>query len=160
MGICGAPGAGKSSLIEKLGLYLTNELKLRTAVLAIDPSSKRTGGSILGDKTRMDELSQHEMAYVRPSPTRGVLGGVALNTSEVSLLCEHVGYDIILIETVGLGQSEIEVDNCVDFVIYVVPPGSGDGLQGSKKGVMEIADLILINKYDGEYKKVCQRLKR
>ena len=103
MGICGAPGAGKSTLIEKLGLYLTNTLNLRTAVLAVDPSSKRTGGSILGDKTRMDELALHDMAYVRPSPTRGILGGVALNTSEVSLLCEHVGYDVILIETVGVG---------------------------------------------------------
>jgi len=132
----------------------------KVAVLAIDPSSQRTGGSILGDKTRMDELSIETNAFVRPSPTRGVLGGVALNTSEVQLLCEHVGYDIILVETVGVGQSEIEVDNVVDFVVFVVPPGSGDSLQGSKKGVMEIADLICINKYDTEYKKVCQRLKR
>ena len=127
----------------------------KVAVLAIDPSSQRTGGSILGDKTRMDELSIETNAFVRPSPTRGVLGGVALNTSEVQLLCEHVGYDIILVETVGVGQSEIEVDNVVDFVVFVVPPGSGDSLQGSKKGVMEIADLICINKYDTEYKKVC-----
>ena len=132
----------------------------KVAVLAIDPSSQRTGGSILGDKTRMDELSIETNAFVRPSPTRGVLGGVALNTSEVQLLCEHVGYDIILVETVGVGQSEIEVDNVVDFVVFVVPPVSGDSLQGSKKGVMEIADLICINKYDTEYKKVCQRLKR
>lgn len=155
IGICGAPGAGKSSLIEKLGLYITQEQNKRLAVLAIDPSSQRTGGSILGDKTRMDELSFEEKAYVRPSPTRGVLGGVALNTSDVQRLCEHVGYDCIIIETVGVGQSEIEIDNVVDFVVYVVPPGSGDGLQGAKKGVMEIADLICINKYDSEYKKVC-----
>ena len=103
----------------------------------------------------MDQLSLEDNAYVRPSPTRGVLGGVALNTSEVQLLCEHVGYDIILVETVGVGQSEIEINNIVDFVVFVVPPGSGDSLQGSKKGVMEIADLICINKYDDEYKKVC-----
>lgn len=108
----------------------------------------------------MEELSCNENAYVRPSPTRGVLGGIALNTSEVQLLCEHVGYDVILVETVGVGQSEIAIDNVVDFVVFVVPPGSGDGLQGAKKGVMEIADLVCINKYDTEYKKVCQRLKR
>ena len=128
IGICGAPGAGKSSVIEKLGLHLTRELNLNIAVLAIDPSSQRTGGSILGDKTRMDELSNEPKAYVRPSPTRGVLGGIALNTSEVQLLCEHVGFDVILVETVGVGQSEIAIDSCVDFVVYIVPPGSGDAL--------------------------------
>ena len=159
IGICGAPGAGKSSVIEKLGLHIVNQGN-KLAVLAVDPSSQRTGGSILGDKTRMDELSQHENAYVRPSPTRGVLGGVALNTSEVQLLCEHIGFDVILIETVGVGQSEIEINNIVDFVVFIIPPGSGDSLQGSKKGVMEIADLICVNKYDEEYKRPCQRLKR
>ena len=128
IGICGAPGAGKSSLIEKIGLQMIREKGKKVAVLAIDPSSQRTGGSILGDKTRMDELSIEENAFVRPSPTRGVLGGVALNTSEVQLLCEHVGYDVILVETVGVGQSEIEIDNVVDFVVFVVPPGSGDSL--------------------------------
>mmetsp|Transcript_34649 Transcript_34649/g.53013 ORF Transcript_34649/g.53013 Transcript_34649/m.53013 type:complete len:160 (-) Transcript_34649:246-725(-) len=108
----------------------------------------------------MEELSTEEKAFVRPSPTRGILGGVALNTAEVQLLCEHVGYDVILVETVGVGQSEIEIENVVDMVIYVVPPGSGDSLQGSKKGVMEIADLVVVNKYDEEYKQVCRRLKR
>ena len=154
IGICGAPGAGKSSVIEKLGLHIVNQGK-RLAVLAVDPSSQRTGGSILGDKTRMDELSLIEEAYVRPSPTRGILGGVALNTAEVQLLCEHVGFDVILIETVGVGQSEIEINNIVDFVVFIIPPGSGDSLQGSKKGVMEIADIICVNKYDDEYKRVC-----
>ena len=114
----------------------------------------------MGDKTRMDELSLEKKAFVRPSPTRGILGGVALNTSEVQLLCEHAGFDAIVTETVGVGQSEIEVDHVSDFVVYVVPPGSGDGLQGAKKGVMEIADLILINKFDGDYKPVCRGLKR
>lgn len=129
-------------------------------MLAIDPSSERTGGSILGDKTRMEQLALEDSAFVRPSPTRGVLGGVALNTGEVQSLCEHVGYEAVLIETVGVGQSEIEIDHNVDFVVFVVPPGSGDGLQGSKKGVMEIADLICINKYDGDFKPVCRSLKR
>lgn len=108
----------------------------------------------------MDELSLIDNAYVRPSPTRGILGGVALNTAEVQLLCEHVGFDVILIETVGVGQSEIEINNIVDFVVFIVPPGSGDSLQGSKKGVMEIADIICVNKYDEEYKRPCERLKR
>ena len=96
----------------------------------------------------MDQLSHDDRAYVRPSPTKGILGGVALNTYEVSLLCEHVGFDVVLVETVGVGQSEIEIEHCVDFVVYIVPPGSGDSLQGAKKGVMEIADLICVNKYD------------
>ena len=158
IGICGAPGAGKSSIIEKLGLHIVREQNRKLAVLTIDPSSERTGGSILGDKTRMDELSLESNAFVRPSPTRGVLGGVALNTSEVQVLCEHTGYDAVIIETVGVGQSEIDINQVADFIVYVVPPGSGDGLQGSKKGVMEIADMICINKYDGDYKPVCQRL--
>ena len=160
IGLCGSPGAGKSSLIEKLGLYITEELKLNLAVLTIDPSSQRSGGSILGDKTRMERLAFVDNAYVRPSPTRGILGGIALNTGDVQQLCERVGYDAIIVETVGVGQSEIEIDNVVDFVVYVVPPGSGDGLQGSKKGVMEIADMVCINKYDSDYKRVCERLKR
>lgn len=147
-------------MIEKLGLFITQEEKKKLAVLAIDPSSERSGGSILGDKTRMDHLSLEPNAFVRPSPTRGILGGVALNTGEVQLLCEHSGYDAVIIETVGVGQSEIEINSVVDFVVYVVPPGSGDGLQGSKKGVMEIADLVCINKYDGDYKQVCKRLQR
>ena len=129
-------------------------------MLAIDPSSQRTGGSILGDKTRMDLLTQEPDAYVRPSPTRGILGGVSLTTGEVQLLCEHSGYDAIIIETVGVGQSEIEIDQLADFVVYVVPPGSGDALQGAKKGVMEIADLIVVNKFDGGFKPTCRALKR
>lgn len=108
----------------------------------------------------MERLSFVDNAYVRPSPTRGILGGIALNTGDVQQLCERVGFDAIIVETVGVGQSEIEIDNVVDFVVYVVPPGSGDGLQGSKKGVMEIADLVVVNKYDSEYKRVCERLKR
>lgn len=160
IGICGSPGAGKSSLIEVLGLYITETLGKRLAVLAIDPSSQRSGGSILGDKTRMEKLSFVDNAYVRPSPTRGMLGGLALNTGDVQQLCERAGFDAIIVETVGVGQSEIEIENIADFVVYVVPPGSGDSLQGAKKGVMEIADLVVINKYDTEYKKVCERLKR
>eukprot|EP00347_Sterkiella_histriomuscorum_P017846 403347749 len=160
IGICGSPGAGKSSLIEKLGLYIAEELNLNLAVLTIDPSSQRSGGSILGDKTRMEKLSFVENAFIRPSPTRGMLGGLALNTGDVQQLCERTGYDAIVVETVGVGQSEIEIENVADFVVYVVPPGSGDGLQGAKKGIMEIADLVVINKYDTEYKKVCERLKR
>ena len=160
IGICGAPGAGKSSVIEKLGLHIVNEQNKKLAVLAIDPSSQRTGGSILGDKTRMDELSKCEKAYVRPSPTKGILGGIALNTAEVELLCEHAGFDVILIETVGLGQSEITIDSVVDVVVFIVPPGSGDSLQGAKKGIMEIADVVCVNKYDGNFKKPCELMKR
>ena len=129
-------------------------------MLAIDPSSKRTGGSILGDKTRMDKLSYEPNAFIRPTPSRGVLGGVALETSSVTLLFENCGYKSIVVESVGVGQSEIEIDNVVDFVVYVVPPGAGDGLQGAKKGIMEVADLIVVNKYDGDFKPVCKRVKR
>lgn len=108
----------------------------------------------------MDKLSFSENAFVRPSPTRGMLGGIALNTGDVQQLCERVGFDAIIVETVGVGQSEIEIENIADFVVYVVPPGSGDSLQGAKKGVMEIADMVVINKYDSDYKKICERLKR
>ena len=108
----------------------------------------------------MERLAFVDKAYVRPSPTRGILGGIALNTGDVQQLCERVGFDAIIVETVGVGQSEIEIDNVVDFVVYVVPPGSGDGLQGSKKGVMEIADLVCVNKYDSDYKRLCERMKR
>lgn len=160
IGLCGSPGAGKSSLIEKLGLHISEELNIGLAVLTIDPSSQRSGGSILGDKTRMERLSYIENAYVRPSPTRGILGGIALNTGDVQQLCERAGYDAIIVETVGVGQSEIEIDTVSDFVVYVVPPGSGDSLQGAKKGVMEIADLVVVNKYDSDYKRICERLKR
>ncbi|CAI2372222.1 unnamed protein product [Moneuplotes crassus] len=158
IGICGAPGSGKSSLIEKIGMSLINE-GMKVAVLAIDPSSAKTGGSILGDKTRMEYLSREVNAFVRPSPTKGYLGGVSLNTNEIVTLCEHVGFDAVLIETVGVGQSEIEIDTVSDFVVYVVPPASGDELQASKKGVMEIADCVVINKFDSEYEKSCRVVK-
>ena len=108
----------------------------------------------------MDELQGLKNAYIRPSPTRGVLGGIALTTGSVLQLCERAGFDVVIVETVGVGQSEIEIDNVVDFVVHVIPPGSGDSLQGSKKGVMEISDLVVINKYDGDYKRPCERLKR
>eukprot|EP00826_Nyctotherus_ovalis_P064393 TRINITY_DN9444_c0_g3_i9.p1 TRINITY_DN9444_c0_g3~~TRINITY_DN9444_c0_g3_i9.p1 ORF type:complete len:280 (-),score=68.44 TRINITY_DN9444_c0_g3_i9:302-1141(-) len=158
VGLCGSPGAGKSSLIEQLGLHICGKGH-RLAVLAIDPSSRSTGGSILGDKTRMEKLAVEPKAFVRPSPTRGVMGGLALSTSEMTLFCENIGFDVILIETVGLGQNETEVDNVADVIVYVIPPGSGDDLQGDKKGVMEIADIIAVNKYDGPFEMACKKLK-
>ncbi|KAI8607118.1 ArgK protein, partial [Chytriomyces sp. MP71] len=148
IGLSGSPGVGKSSFIETFGMFLI-EKGHRVAVLAVDPSSARTGGSILGDKTRMTELSRHDNAYVRPSPSRGTLGGVARNTSDAILLCEAAGYDIILVETVGVGQSETMVADMVDMFTLLVAPGGGDELQGMKKGIMELADLILVNKSDG-----------
>lgn len=148
VGVAGPPGAGKSTLIEAVGMRLVQQGH-RVAVVAIDPSSSRTGGSILGDKTRMTELSRHPHAFVRPSPTSGALGGVAQHTHDVILLCEGGGYDIVLVETVGLGQSEVTVDSCVDMLWLVVPPGGGDELQGVKKGIVEVADVILVNKADG-----------
>ncbi|EQC39509.1 LAO/AO transport system ATPase [Saprolegnia diclina VS20] len=151
IGIAGPPGAGKSTFIETLGLSLTKKGH-KVAVLAIDPSSSVTGGSILGDKTRMTHLSNSPDAFVRPSPTRGTLGGVAQHTNEIVLLCEACGYDIVLVESVGLGQSEIIIDDTVDMVMLLVPPAGGDELQGSKKGIMEIADVVVVNKADGELK--------
>ncbi|DBA00896.1 TPA: hypothetical protein N0F65_006096 [Lagenidium giganteum] len=151
LGIAGPPGAGKSTFIETLGLHLTAK-NHRVTVLAIDPSSSRTGGSILGDKTRMTNLSNDPNAFVRPSPSRGTLGGVAQHTNDIVLLCEAAGYDIVLVESVGLGQSEIVIDDTVDMVMLLVPPAGGDELQGSKKGIMEIADIIVVNKADGELK--------
>ncbi|KAF0693010.1 Aste57867_15959 [Aphanomyces stellatus] len=151
VGIAGPPGAGKSTFIEALGLNLTQKGH-KVAVLAIDPSSSVTGGSILGDKTRMTHLSNSPHAFVRPSPTRGTLGGVAQHTNEIVLLCEASGYDVVLVESVGLGQSEIIIDDTVDMVMLLVPPAGGDELQGSKKGIMEIADVVVVNKADGELK--------
>lgn len=151
LGIAGPPGAGKSTFIETLGLNLTAQGH-RVAVLAIDPSSSRSGGSILGDKTRMTYLSNDPRAFVRPSPSRGTLGGVAQHTNDIVLLCEAAGHDIILVESVGLGQSEIVIDDTVDMVMLLVPPAGGDELQGSKKGIMEIADVVVVNKADGELK--------
>ncbi len=150
LGITGVPGAGKSCLIEALGNYLIEKHGHKVAVLAIDPSSERTGGSILGDKTRMATLAASEMAFIRPSPSRGSFGGVAQRTREAMLLCEAAGYRTIIVETVGVGQSETAVHNMVDFFLLVTLAGAGDELQGIKRGVMELADLVAINKADGE----------
>lgn len=157
VGITGVPGAGKSSLIEVLGNHLITECGEKVAVLAIDPSSERTGGSILGDKTRMATLATSDMAFVRPSPSRGSFGGVAQHTREAMLLCEAAGYRNIIVETVGVGQSETAVHNMVDFFLLLTLPGAGDELQGIKRGVMELADLVAINKADGENMAAAER---
>lgn len=149
IGISGVPGAGKSTFIEALGLHLTG-LGHRVAVLAVDPSSQLSGGSILGDKTRMELLSRDPNAFIRPSPSGDTLGGVARKTRETMLLCEAAGYDVVIVETVGVGQSEITVASMVDFFLLLQIAGAGDELQGIKKGVMEIADAILVNKADGD----------
>ncbi|MDX1733437.1 MAG: methylmalonyl Co-A mutase-associated GTPase MeaB [Halioglobus sp.] len=149
IGITGVPGVGKSTFIEAFGLYLIEQGK-RVAVLAVDPSSPIAGGSIMGDKTRMEELSRREEAFIRPSPSEGALGGVAQKTRETMLLCEAAGYDVILVETVGVGQSEYQVAGMVDFFMVLMLPGGGDELQGIKKGIMELADALVINKADGE----------
>lgn len=148
VGISGVPGVGKSTFIENLGLRLIQQGH-RVAVLAIDPSSQRSGGSILGDKTRMQNLSLNENAYIRPSPTSGHLGGVSRVTRESLLLCEAAGFDVILVETVGVGQSETVVSEMVDCYLVLMLPGAGDELQGIKKGVLELADIIAVNKADG-----------
>ncbi|AQA18881.1 ATPase/protein kinase [Halioglobus japonicus] len=149
IGITGVPGVGKSTFIEAFGLFLIAQGK-RVAVLAVDPSSPIAGGSILGDKTRMEELSRREEAFIRPSPSEGALGGVAQKTRETMLLCEAAGYDVILVETVGVGQSEYQVAGMVDFFMVLMLPGGGDELQGIKKGIMELADALVINKADGD----------
>jgi LAO/AO transport system kinase len=149
IGITGVPGAGKSTFIESFGTYLTSTGR-KLAVLAIDPSSERSRGSILGDKTRMEELSSDPNAYIRPSPSSGSLGGVARKTRETILLCEAAGFDTILIETVGVGQSETVVHSMVDFFLLIQIAGAGDELQGIKRGIMEMADAIVINKADGD----------
>ena len=149
IGVTGMPGAGKSTFIENFGLWLLGKGH-RVAVLAIDPSSTISRGSILGDKTRMEELSRHPDSFIRPSPSGGTLGGVARKTRETIILCEAAGFDIVLIETVGVGQSEVTVRSMVDFFLLMQIPGAGDELQGIKKGVMELADLVVVNKADGE----------
>ncbi len=149
IGISGVPGAGKSTFIEAFGLHLTS-LGHKVAVLAVDPSSQISGGSILGDKTRMEELSRDPHAFIRPSPAGETLGGVARKTRETMLICEAAGYDVIIVETVGVGQSEITVASMVDLFILLQLTGAGDELQGIKRGVMEIADAIIINKAEGE----------
>ncbi|WP_427911908.1 methylmalonyl Co-A mutase-associated GTPase MeaB [Ramlibacter sp. MMS24-I3-19] len=147
LGISGVPGVGKSTFIEALGLFLIAQGH-RVAVLTIDPSSSVSGGSILGDKTRMEQLSVHEKAYIRPSPSGGTLGGVAEKTREAMLVCEAAGYDIVIVETVGVGQSEIAVAGMTDMFVLIQLPNAGDDLQAIKKGVMELADLVAINKSD------------
>ncbi len=147
LGISGVPGVGKSTFIETLGLYLINQGH-RVAVLTIDPSSTVSGGSILGDKTRMEKLSMHESAYIRPSPSSGTLGGVAEKTREAMLVCEAAGFDVVMVETVGVGQSETAVQGMTDMFVLLQLPNAGDDLQAIKKGVMELADLVAINKAD------------
>jgi LAO/AO transport system kinase len=149
IGISGVPGAGKSTFIEAFGMSLLSQGH-KVAVLAVDPSSQISGGSILGDKTRMEELSRQADAFIRPSPTGGTLGGVARKTRETMLLCEAAGYDVIIVETVGVGQSEITVASMVDFFLLLQLPNAGDELQGIKRGVMEIADAIVVNKAEGD----------
>ena len=149
IGITGVPGVGKSTLIEALGLFIAGEGR-KTAVLAVDPSSRQTKGSILGDKTRMEKLSTHPDAFIRPSPAAGTLGGVARKTRETIILCEAAGFDTILVETVGVGQSETAVHSMVDFFLLLMLAGAGDELQGIKRGIMEMADLIAITKADGK----------
>jgi LAO/AO transport system kinase len=149
IGITGIPGAGKSTLIDALGMLMVDQ-GYRVAVLAIDPSSSRSGGSILGDKTRMERLSQHPNAFIRPSPTGGTLGGVGRRTRETLVLCEAAGFDRVLIETVGIGQSELAVDRMTDVNLLLMIGGAGDELQGIKRGIMEAADLIVLTKTDGD----------
>jgi LAO/AO transport system kinase len=149
LGITGAPGAGKSTTIDVLGTYLTDKGH-KVAVLAVDPSSTRTGGSILGDKTRMARLASDANAFVRPSPSSGTLGGVAAKTRETMLVCEAAGYDVVIVETVGIGQSETAVADMTDFFLVLMLPGAGDELQGLKKGIVELADMIAVNKADGD----------
>ena len=160
IGITGVPGVGKSTFIESFGLYLLEEQAKKVAVLAVDPSSQRSKGSILGDKTRMNELSTHPSAFIRPSPSSGSLGGVAHHSRESIILCEAAGFDTIIVETVGVGQSEIEVKEMTDFFLLLMLAGAGDELQGIKRGIMEMADGMLINKADGENLISAKRAKR
>ena len=157
LGISGAPGVGKSTFIEALGTSLTKAGR-QVAVLAVDPSSLRSGGSILGDKTRMEELARDPRAFIRPSPSGGTLGGVARRSREVVLLCEAAGHDVVIVETVGVGQSEIAVAAMVDSFVLLLAPGGGDELQGIKRGIMEIADLVVVNKADGDLERAAHAM--
>ena len=156
IGLSGTPGVGKSTFVEAFGMLLV-ETGLRVAVLAVDPSSARSGGSILGDKTRMERLSRHPRAFIRPSPSRAQMGGVARRTREAVALCEAAGFDVILIETVGVGQSETMVAGLCDLFLLLMAPAGGDELQGVKRGIMEMADIILVNKADGDLLPVATR---
>ncbi|MDZ4866643.1 MAG: methylmalonyl Co-A mutase-associated GTPase MeaB [Alphaproteobacteria bacterium] len=156
IGLSGAPGVGKSTFIEAFGTWLTGQGK-RVAVLAVDPSSRRSGGSILGDKTRMVKLTQEPNAFIRPSPAGATLGGVARRTRETMLLVETAGFDVVLVETVGVGQSETAVADMVDMFIVLVSPGGGDELQGIKRGIMELADLVVVTKADGDLMQAATR---
>ena len=156
VGISGPPGVGKSTFIEALGLQVLS-LGESVAVLAVDPSSSRSGGSVLGDKTRMEELSRHDRVYIRPSPSAGALGGVARRTREAMLVCEAAGFSVVLVETVGVGQSETEVDALVDTFVLLQGPGAGDELQGIKRGVVEMADVIVVTKADGALRAAAQQ---
>jgi GTPase len=156
LGVTGTPGAGKSTFIEELGARLT-ATGHRVAVLAVDPSSPRSGGSILGDKTRMERLARDPLAFIRPSPSVGLPGGVARRTREAALLCEAAGFDVIIIETAGVGQSEVAVADMVDCFCLIAAPGGGDELQGIKRGIIELADLIVVNKADGDLLPAAQR---
>lgn len=155
IGISGTPGVGKSTFIENYGMHLINRGET-IAVLAVDPTSQITGGSILGDKTRMSQLSAHKNAFIRPSPNGETLGGIAAKTREAMLLCDACGFDSILIETVGVGQSELAVSHLVDCYVLLMQPGSGDEIQGIKRGVLEVADLVIVNKADGDKKKLAE----
>jgi LAO/AO transport system kinase len=149
VGVSGAPGSGKSTLIEAMGMHAIDQGH-QVAVLAVDPSSSRSGGSILGDKTRMSDLGRRAEAFIRPSPSGGTLGGVARRTREALLVCEAAGFDVVVVETVGVGQSEVAVADLVDLFVLVAAPGGGDELQGIKRGIMELADVIVVNKADGD----------
>ena len=158
IGITGVPGVGKSTFIESFGQHVIAKGH-KVAVLAVDPSSPMAGGSILGDKTRMEQLSRDSSAFIRPSPAGKALGGVALKTRESMLLCEAAGFDVVLVETVGVGQSEHQVGSMVDFFLILLLPGGGDELQGIKKGILELADAIMINKADGESESLARKTK-
>lgn len=159
IGISGVPGVGKSTFIEALGLAVIGKGH-RIAVLAVDPSSPVSGGSILGDKTRMENLARNEKAFIRPSPTGGTLGGVARRTREAMLVCEAAGFDVVIVETVGVGQSETAVADLVDMFLLLLAPGAGDELQGIKRGIVELADLIVVNKADGDLAAAAERARR